>query len=310
MPSSFQFSRGMLKSPGFSPLAQLFTGLFLVLFFTALIQLILRYFYQTLYGFDLAELLEEPELVKSYSNQIKLMLSCNQIFGFAVPAILMMYLFGYNSFIPEYKIESAPWKLTLLGLFSLLLLTPLMGAININPLDLPLPGKWKEILTGNDERGRTLLFNLLNTVTTIPGILLQFVVFALIPAIAEEYLFRGFLLRNLRLYLSRLPAILLSAFIFSAIHLEFNGLIPRFIIGVLLGFFAVRTGNLKLPILAHFTFNGLNLLLFYLGQQDSGFEKAFMDYSSGTPVYITLFLALPGAYLFYRFYKATKQVFE
>jgi hypothetical protein len=51
-------------------------------------------------------------------------------------------------------------------------------------------------------------------------------------------------------------------------------------------------------------------LLFYLGQQDSGFEKAFMDYSSGTPVYITLFLALPGAYLFYRFYKATKQVFE
>ena len=59
-------------------------------------------------------------------------------------------------------------------------------------------------------------------------------------------------------------AIWLSAFIFSAIHLQFYGFFPRMLLGAMFGYFYFWTGNLWVPILGHIFNNGLALILIHL----------------------------------------------
>lgn len=96
------------------------------------------------------------------------------------------------------------------------------------------------------------------------------IIIALIPAVGEELLFRG-LLQNQLFAISKNMhlAIWVGAFIFSAIHLQFYGLVPRMLLGALFGYLYYWSGNLWVPILAHFVNNGFTLVLLYLYQTDN-----------------------------------------
>ena len=59
-------------------------------------------------------------------------------------------------------------------------------------------------------------------------------------------------------------AIWITAIIFSAIHLQFYGFIPRMLLGALLGYLFYWSGNLWLSILAHFVNNGFAVVVAYL----------------------------------------------
>ena len=99
--------------------------------------------------------------------------------------------------------------------------------------------------------------------------ILALVVIAIIPAIGEELLFRG-ILQNLLVNVSRNIhiAIWVSAFLFSAIHLQFFGFIPRMLLGALFGYLYFWSGNLLYPMVAHFINNGFTLLMIYLYRSD------------------------------------------
>ena len=58
-------------------------------------------------------------------------------------------------------------------------------------------------------------------------------------------------------------AILITAFLFSAIHFHFQGIIPRFVLGVLLGYLFYWSNSLWLPILAHFVNNAQAVIFSY-----------------------------------------------
>lgn len=105
----------------------------------------------------------------------------------------------------------------------------------------------------------------LTTFNTLPQLFIGFLVIAFIPAIGEELLFRGLIQpRMYRLTRNVHAAVWITGFIFSAIHLQFYGLIPRMLLGVLLGYLYVWSGNLWYPIIGHFTNNGFTLLMIYL----------------------------------------------
>ena len=95
--------------------------------------------------------------------------------------------------------------------------------------------------------------------------LLGLLVIALLPGVGEELLFRG-VLQNKIHQLSKNPhlAIWLSAFIFSAIHLQFYGLVPRMLLGALFGYLYIWSGTLLVPMFAHFLNNGYTLTAVYL----------------------------------------------
>jgi len=59
-------------------------------------------------------------------------------------------------------------------------------------------------------------------------------------------------------------AILITSFIFSAIHMQFFGFLPRFFLGMVLGYLFYYSGNLWMSVIAHFINNALAILLMYL----------------------------------------------
>jgi hypothetical protein len=62
-------------------------------------------------------------------------------------------------------------------------------------------------------------------------------------------------------------AIILSAAIFSFIHFQFYGFLPRMFLGILLGYMFYITGSLWTSILMHFLNNGAAVVLYYLNNK-------------------------------------------
>lgn len=92
-------------------------------------------------------------------------------------------------------------------------------------------------------------------------------VVAILPGIGEELVFRG-LLQNEFMRATRNPhvAIWIAAFLFSAIHLQFFGFIPRLLLGALFGYLYYWSGTLLVPTIAHIFHNGFTLSMMYLYQ--------------------------------------------
>ena len=101
-----------------------------------------------------------------------------------------------------------------------------------------------------------------------PGqFMIALVVIGIIPAVGEEYLFRGILQNKLLLYLKNPHmAIWLTAILFSAFHLQFYGFVPRMLLGVLFGYLYYWSWNLWIPIIAHFINNAFTLTMIYMYQ--------------------------------------------
>ena len=96
--------------------------------------------------------------------------------------------------------------------------------------------------------------------------ILNLIALAITPAICEEMFFRGVLQKHLLGSIkNKHVAILLTAFIFSAIHLQFSGLLPRFILGAVLGYLFYSTGSLWISIVAHATNNAIVVSVAYFG---------------------------------------------
>ncbi len=87
--------------------------------------------------------------------------------------------------------------------------------------------------------------------------LINLVVIALLPAIGEEFLFRGAIQRSFkRMFANPHIAIWVAAFIFSAIHMQFFGFLPRLLLGAMFGYVYWWTGSIWYAVFAHFLNNG------------------------------------------------------
>ncbi len=85
---------------------------------------------------------------------------------------------------------------------------------------------------------------------------------ALFPAICEEALFRGI---TLKAYENRgtVRAIIISAALFSIIHLSVIRFAGPLIIGILAGYLVVKSNSILPGIITHFVFNGISMTIFY-----------------------------------------------
>ncbi|MGL4364044.1 MAG: lysostaphin resistance A-like protein [Bacteroidales bacterium] len=89
-------------------------------------------------------------------------------------------------------------------------------------------------------------------------------VMALLPAFGEEFFFRGYLQVLLKRWTKQVHfSIFITAFIFSTFHLQFEGFIPRFLLGVILGYTFYWSRSLWLPIIIHFTNNAVAIFAYF-----------------------------------------------
>ena len=156
-----------------------------------------------------------------------------------------------------------------------LLLVALIGLafpIAISPLsEFNAQATFPEFLSGFEQWARqqedllAKMTKVLTTFDTIGGLLVALFVIAVLPAIGEELAFRGMIQNELWRGSKNIHlAIWASAFIFSAIHMQFFGFIPRLLLGALFGYLYYWSGNLIVPIVAHFVNNAFGVVMIYL----------------------------------------------
>lgn len=92
-------------------------------------------------------------------------------------------------------------------------------------------------------------------------VLVNVFIIALLPAVCEEICFRG-ALQRIMIHLTRSPwaGIIITAILFSALHLQFQGFLPRMFLGLLLGAVYWYSGSLWPAIAAHFMNNAVQVV--------------------------------------------------
>ncbi len=189
------------------------------------------------------------------------------IFSFILPAQLFSRIrsgqssLNYLGLIPVNKMH------LFLGFLLVLFSSPLVAFLSELNTSIRFPESMQSIessfkLMEEQAQKTTMIFLKYENVLDL---FLNFFIISLLAALSEELLFRGVLQKILVDGTQRLHiGILLTAFIFSAFHLQFYGLIPRFFLGVLLGYAYYFSGSLWVPIVMHFVNNFIAVLIFVL----------------------------------------------
>ena len=133
-----------------------------------------------------------------------------------------------------------------------------------NGIELPsFLASVEEMMRQMEEQAKVLTERFLQT-SSVGMMVANLFVMALLPAVCEEMMFRGWLQRVLGKSVNYHAAIWVSAFVFSAIHFQFYGFIPRMLIGAALGYLYHYTGSLWASILAHFVNNAAAVVFAFL----------------------------------------------
>ncbi|WP_316799150.1 CPBP family intramembrane glutamic endopeptidase [Pedobacter frigidisoli] len=140
------------------------------------------------------------------------------------------------------------------------------------------------------------------TVRSNLDFVVNLIMIAVLPAIGEELMFRGGIQRSLsKAFKSPHVAIWLTAIIFSAIHVQFYGFVPRMLLGAGFGYLYYFSGNLWYAIVAHFLNNAYAVCAaFYMQKHNMPLDKA--DEPIGFPWYGYLISAIITIALF-KFFK-------
>lgn len=219
----------------------------------------------------------------------------SQMLMFLCPALLCLSLFD------DQGLSSMRFKGTSLSLMALGIIWLIVGIPFIDQLT-----RWNDMvhlpqslssLEGVLRKSGEMSSHLVQTYLMLPGVdnlWANLLILALAPAICEELFFRGALQRSLSSWLSRPgAAIFLAAAIFSLAHGEVFAFIPRFVLGLLLGYLYHISGSIWVSAAAHFVNNALVVVSYYLFQKGTiSVDPQDLTYGIGLVVLSALLLPL------------------
>lgn len=120
-----------------------------------------------------------------------------------------------------------------------------------------------------------------HTFTSLPEFLLGLAFLCVLPAVVEEFFTRGVLLSGL-VKIGLIPAIFISAFCFAIMHGNPFQLIHQFVLGAVMAYVVIVSGNLLASVIIHFTNNFLAVGLTAL--TTSSLSGADVESAPGDPV--------------------------
>ena len=188
---------------------------------------------------------------------------------FIIPTLLAGYLFENNTpgFLKADRFSNGMvYTFVAIIMFSMLPLINWM--VSVNEM-MKLPGFLSDLESWmrktEDQAAR--LTEMFMKMPDTGSFLFNLLMIAILPAIGEEFLFRGVLQRLLGDWIKNIHiAIFITAFLFAAMHLQFYGFLPRFMLGLLFGYLLYWSGSLWVPVVAHFLNNGAAVVVSFLGQ--------------------------------------------
>lgn len=259
-------STSNMQNRSFFPPHLVLLMLLLLVFLFMIIGQGLGYGLTYLTGLDLQAFLNNQEIDATLRerNILRGVAAFNQFFTFWAPALMLGWFLYRREWTKELSLDRSPgyyWPAN--GMLWIIGAFPLAQAIFwFNKTAIPLPDWMRDMEDSTGGLLRALL------VMDSPWeFLFSLFVMGLLPAVGEELVFRGFLQRQLgRTRLGEHAAMWVSALIFSAIHFQFEGFLPRVLLGALLGYLYFWSRNLWVPIAAHFANNAIQVTAAYVAQ--------------------------------------------
>ena len=262
-------SRSNFSFDGKSPLSQLFFS-FLIIFFAGLfLFMVLMLAGSEIFSGNPGDWLKN--ITGGYGEKevafLRYMVISQEVSIFIVPALIILYLKNpahQNYLIDFEKPVINDVVLVIVLTFCIFPVTSFTGQLN-SGLHLPdwLYGIERWMKTKEDNATR--LIDLLIASNTFGIMIFNVFMLAVIPAIGEELIFRGVFQKIFYdFFKSGHLAIWVTAFAFSALHFQFFGFIPRFILGLLFGYLFYWSGTLWLPVISHFVNNAVPVIAAYV----------------------------------------------
>ncbi|MEN6456665.1 MAG: CPBP family intramembrane glutamic endopeptidase [Prolixibacteraceae bacterium] len=196
---------------------------------------------------------------------------------FVLPPLIIGWLFSGNPADYLQLDRKTNFNLILISIAAVLIVNPFISFVGQINNDMRLPAflsDLEEWMRRMEDQAEALIDRFMD-VKTVGGLLFNLFMIAVIPAVGEEFLFRGVVQKICtRMTHSHHWGIWISAFFFSALHMQFYGFVPRMLLGGLFGYMLVYSGSLWLPISSHFVNNALGVLILYFENQGyKGMEK-------------------------------------
>lgn len=206
---------------------------------------------------------------------------------FLIPSLVFAYLSDSRPMRYIGLRKPIPSSFFLIGIIIIIVAFPMVVWLSEVNHNMHLPGVFgqsEKILRDAEEAGNNRLKALLE-MHSIGDLIRMLFLFAVLPAVSEEFFFRG-VLQRLFIQITKRPwiGIIMIAIIFSALHGMFLGFIPRMVLGIILGALCWFSGSLWPGIIAHFIHNGLQIVLAYfdpsLAEKDPDFAVWMIAASS------------------------------
>jgi len=238
--------------------------------------------------------------------QIRYNMAVSTIGFFILPGIFLQWLFSTpeKSYFEIQKKANPVSRLLLL--LTLLAAIPLIAYVYSYNKGMELPSFMKSLegaLT-QLEQSAQVLTNAVLTTGSFAGFLINVLIIAAIPAVGEELIFRGVFQKIFsNLAQNKQMGVVLAAILFSVVHGQFYGFIPRFLLGLFFGYLMLWSKTIWLPIAAHFINNLIAVTLYYL--YGSGLialspDSLYTKFLGAPFVLVSLVLTGVGVWLIYK----------
>lgn len=213
---------------------------------------------------------------------------------FILPPLILAYLFQGSVSRYLYLNRSFPSSTFLLVVLLMFVMSPVINFLGEWNANMSLPS-WmsglEEWMRRSEDQATEITEAFLN-VKTFPGLAFNLFMVAFLPAVGEELLFRGVIQKIFtRMTKSAHFGIWISAILFSAMHMQFYGFVPRVLLGALFGYLLVWSGSMWLPIIGHFLNNSIAVIGMFMINQGWISDKV-EEYGSTENSYYAAILSL------------------
>ena len=224
-----------------------------------------------IYGFKMNDILslesfDDPQYVAA-SKLIQIMGSLGT---FIIPAFLFSYLFA-GDFFSYYGFRDPAGKLAIaLIVVMMVSVIPFINYLAEINMRMEFPIRVVDRILRSLEGEAEKIMRAFTATRTIWGLLVNLLMIGILAAVGEELIFRGLLQRLLTDLVKNVHiAIIITAILFSAFHFQFFSYLPRFILGMILGYLMVLGRSIWFPIIAHFVNNAMGVIYYYFNSRGS-----------------------------------------
>ena len=233
-------------------------------------------------------------------NMLRISQITSQLLLFVFPPLLYACLVNEKP-ITSLKFNKTKTYWLLLGLAMMYAILPLNTVFAEWNADVKLPESMKaleEMMKSLQDAAQEATEKMLN-VNNIGGLIINLIMVAGLAAIGEELLFRSLLQTSLvKICKNAHIGIFIASAVFSFIHFEFYGFLPRLVLGLLLGYMFYFSKSIWVPMLMHFANNGTIVVLYFLNNK--GITNIDLDTfgKTSTPILIASIIAMIALFYF------------